>query len=72
MLLPRRMDLAELLFQRTSTLKAVQVKHEGTASGEMGKIGDAETYFAYPEDKSTSKAVLMFASQLSSQIRRHC
>lgn len=31
------------------------VKHEGTASGEMKSVGDVETYFAYPEDKSTKK-----------------
>jgi len=34
------------------------VKHEGEASGEMGKIGDIETYFAHPESKRTDNAIL--------------
>ncbi|PSK56959.1 Protein AIM2 [Elsinoe australis] len=36
----------------------VGVKHEGTPKGEMKKIGDTETYFAYPS-KSTDKAILI-------------
>ena len=35
------------------------VKHDGTASGEMKSVGDVETYFAYPEDKSTKKGLLL-------------
>ncbi|KAF2108652.1 dienelactone hydrolase [Lophiotrema nucula] len=37
----------------------VGVKHEGTAKGEIKKIGDVRTYFSYPEDKSTQNAVLI-------------
>ncbi|KAF7508348.1 hypothetical protein GJ744_009339 [Endocarpon pusillum] len=35
------------------------VKHEGEAVGQMGKIGDVETYFSYPSNKSTEKAILL-------------
>jgi len=35
------------------------VKHEGEAAGEMKSIGDIETYFAYPTDKSTETAILL-------------
>ena len=35
------------------------IKHEGTPTGEMKSIGDVETYFAYPKDKSTKKAILL-------------
>lgn len=37
----------------------VGVKHEGEASGEMKNVGDIETYFAYPKDKQTEKAILI-------------
>ena len=36
------------------------VKHEGTAVGEIKKIGDIETYFSYPKDKSTDNAIIIF------------
>ncbi|CAO2654393.1 Nn.00g111260.m01.CDS01 [Neocucurbitaria sp. VM-36] len=35
------------------------VKHEGTPKGEIKKIGDIRTYFAYPENGSTQNAVLI-------------
>jgi dienelactone hydrolase len=35
------------------------VKHEGTPTGEMKSVGDVETYFAYPKDKSTKRAILL-------------
>jgi len=31
------------------------VVHEGTPTGEMKSVGDVETYFAYPKDKSDTK-----------------
>ncbi|OCK83763.1 alpha/beta-hydrolase [Lepidopterella palustris CBS 459.81] len=37
----------------------VGVKHEGTAVGEIKKIGDISTYFSYPKDKSTHNAILI-------------
>ncbi|KAF2195767.1 alpha/beta-hydrolase [Zopfia rhizophila CBS 207.26] len=37
----------------------VGVKHEGTAVGEVKKIGDVRTYFSYPKDKSTQNAILI-------------
>lgn len=37
----------------------VGVKHEGNATGEIKKIGDIETYFAYPKDKQTDNAILI-------------
>jgi len=37
----------------------VGVKHEGTAKGEIKKIGDFEAYFAYPENKSTQNAIII-------------
>ncbi|KAF2101625.1 dienelactone hydrolase family protein [Rhizodiscina lignyota] len=42
----------------------IGVKHEGEAVGEMGKIGDFETYFSYPEDKSTTNAILLVTDVL--------
>lgn len=38
---------------------AVGVKHEGTAVGEIKKIGDVRAYFSYPENKSTQNAILI-------------
>lgn len=35
------------------------VKHEGEATGEMRSVGEVETYFAYPKDKSTKKGLLL-------------
>ena len=35
------------------------VKHAGEATGEMKAVGDVETYFAYPKDKSTKKGLLL-------------
>ena len=35
------------------------VKHEGTPTGELKSVGDVETYFAYPKDKSTKRAILL-------------
>ena len=35
------------------------VKHEGTPTGEMKLVGDVETYFTYPKDKSTKRAILL-------------
>ncbi|KAH9828115.1 Dienelactone hydrolase family, partial [Teratosphaeria destructans] len=37
----------------------IGVRHQGTAKGELKKIGDISTYFAYPEDKSTDHAILL-------------
>ncbi|KAA6413374.1 MAG: hypothetical protein FRX48_03120 [Lasallia pustulata] len=38
----------------------VAIKHEGESTGEMKKIGDTETYFAYPPDKKqTSPCILL-------------
>lgn len=37
----------------------VGVKHEGKPTGEIKKIGSIETYFAYPESKDTSNAILI-------------
>jgi len=37
----------------------VGVKHEGEAVGELKKIGDIETYFSYPKDRSTHNAILI-------------
>ncbi|KAJ5902065.1 hypothetical protein N7495_002593 [Penicillium taxi] len=33
--------------------------HEGEAKGEIKDIGDISTYFAYPADRSTEKAILI-------------
>jgi hypothetical protein len=57
----------------------VGVKHEGTAVGEIKKIGDGgsntvrgssladlsivRTYFSYPEDKSTQNAILILTGK---------
>ncbi|KAI9878801.1 MAG: hypothetical protein M1830_010485 [Pleopsidium flavum] len=38
----------------------VGVKHEGQSTGETKKIGDTDTYFAYPKDKSTENAIFLF------------
>ncbi|KAF2088555.1 alpha/beta-hydrolase [Saccharata proteae CBS 121410] len=38
---------------------SVGVKHEGTATGKIEKIGGISTYVAYPADKSTSNAILI-------------
>ncbi|KAI9791159.1 MAG: hypothetical protein M1835_000525 [Candelina submexicana] len=35
------------------------VKHEGTAQGQMKKIGETETYLSYPKDGNTQRAVLL-------------
>ncbi|KAJ4303808.1 hypothetical protein N0V90_002709 [Kalmusia sp. IMI 367209] len=43
---------------------AIGVKHEGEAKGEIKKIGNVRTYFAYPENKSTENAVLIFTDIL--------
>jgi len=37
----------------------IGVKHEGEAVGELRKIGDIETYFSYPKDRSTQNAILI-------------
>ncbi|KAL1967758.1 hypothetical protein VTN77DRAFT_2447 [Rasamsonia byssochlamydoides] len=37
----------------------IGVKHEGEAKGEIKKIGDVETYFSYPADRSTKRAILI-------------
>ncbi|KAF2163250.1 hypothetical protein M409DRAFT_57547 [Zasmidium cellare ATCC 36951] len=37
----------------------IGVKHEGTPTGELKNIGDVSTYFAYPESKDTSTAILI-------------
>ncbi|KAF2257774.1 alpha/beta-hydrolase [Lojkania enalia] len=42
----------------------IGVKHEGTATGEVKKIGDARTYFSYPENKSTQNAVLILSADI--------
>lgn len=42
----------------------VGVKHEGSPTGEMKKIGDIETYFAYPKDKKTDNAILILTDVL--------
>lgn len=34
------------------------VKHEGTPTGTHKNIGSIPTYFAYPESKQTTKAIL--------------
>ncbi|KAF3389479.1 Protein AIM2 [Penicillium rolfsii] len=34
--------------------------HEGEAKGEIKNIGDISTYFAYPSNKSTENAILIF------------
>jgi len=34
------------------------VRHEGKPTGSSQKIGQIDTYVAYPEDKSTDKAIL--------------
>ncbi|KAF2711364.1 alpha/beta-hydrolase [Pleomassaria siparia CBS 279.74] len=39
---------------------AVGVKHEGTATGEFKQIGGVRTYVAYPKDKSTQNAIVIF------------
>ncbi|KAF1979456.1 dienelactone hydrolase [Bimuria novae-zelandiae CBS 107.79] len=38
---------------------AVGIKHEGEAHGEIKKIGDVRTYFAYPENKATQNAIII-------------
>lgn len=38
------------------------VKHEGTPTGELSKLGDFEIYTKYPEDKSTEYGILMYVS----------
>ncbi|KAF1816716.1 dienelactone hydrolase family protein [Eremomyces bilateralis CBS 781.70] len=43
---------------------AVGVKHEGEAAGEVKLVGDVETYFAYPKDKSTTNAILILTDVL--------
>jgi len=42
----------------------VGVKHQGEATGEFKNIGDIDTYFAYPPDKSTDNAVLVLTDVL--------
>lgn len=37
----------------------VGVKHEGGPQGELQTIGDVETYFSYPKDRSTKRAILL-------------
>jgi len=37
----------------------IGVKHEGAATGEVKKIGNINTYFAYPESKKTEVAILL-------------
>ncbi|KAF2877779.1 dienelactone hydrolase [Massariosphaeria phaeospora] len=39
----------------------IGVKHEGTAVGEVKKIDEIRTYFTYPDDKSTQKAILILS-----------
>lgn len=34
------------------------VRHEGNPAGSSKKIGETDAYFAYPENKSTDKAIL--------------
>jgi len=41
-----------------STCCITGVRHEGQPKGEMKKIGEVETYYTYPENKSTDKAIL--------------
>ncbi|KAK3208063.1 hypothetical protein GRF29_96g1289439, partial [Pseudopithomyces chartarum] len=43
---------------------AIGVKHEGQAQGEVKKIGDVRTYFAYPENKSTQNAIIILSDIL--------
>ncbi|KAF2445688.1 alpha/beta-hydrolase [Karstenula rhodostoma CBS 690.94] len=43
---------------------AIGMKHEGEAQGAIKKIGDVRTYFAYPEDKSTQNAIVIFTDIL--------
>ncbi|KAL9108556.1 MAG: hypothetical protein Q9227_006642 [Pyrenula ochraceoflavens] len=54
-------DKVDATLEQLAATKAttLQVKHEGQTVGEMGKIGDVETYFSYPKDKSTSNAILI-------------
>jgi len=37
----------------------IGVTHDGSARGEIKKIGNTETYFAYPESKKTETAILL-------------
>ncbi|KAF2495550.1 alpha/beta-hydrolase [Lophium mytilinum] len=37
----------------------VGVKHSGESVGELGKIGEIDTYFSYPKDRSTQNAILI-------------
>lgn len=37
----------------------IGVKHEGEAQGEKKRIGNIDTYFAYPESKQTETAILL-------------
>lgn len=43
------------------------VKHEGTATGEMKNIGDVKTYFTYPKDKSTEKAIIILPDVIGNE-----
>ena len=40
------------------------VKHEGKAVGKIEKVGDIETYFSFPEDKSTDTAILILTDAI--------
>jgi len=41
-----------------STCCITGVRHSGEPSGSIKQIGQIETYFAYPENNSTDKAIL--------------
>ncbi|KAH7383410.1 dienelactone hydrolase [Cadophora sp. MPI-SDFR-AT-0126] len=46
----------------------IGVKHEGEASGEIKRIGNVESYFAYPPDRSTAKAIVLLTDVIGHKL----
>ncbi|KAK2762782.1 hypothetical protein FQN54_000956 [Arachnomyces sp. PD_36] len=45
----------------------IGVTHEGQAKGEIKNIGETSTYFSYPSDRSTKRAILILTDVIGHQ-----
>jgi len=46
----------------------IGVRHSGESTGEIKFIGEIETYFAYPPDKSTTNAILLITDVIGHKL----